>query len=92
MTENYRIKELILRIMRFTMCQAIIIMVFTGIIHAHVNLAQGVLNQNIAVKVENVKLKAALTQLEKRSESEVCIAVAKSISIKLYLLTLQKKP
>ncbi|NBB29707.1 TonB-dependent receptor [Cellulophaga sp. BC115SP] len=68
MTENYRIKELILRIMRFTMCQVIIIMVFTGIIHAHVNLAQGVLNQNIAVKVENVKLKAALTQLEKEAK------------------------
>lgn len=68
MIENYRIKDLTLRIMRFTMYQAIIIMVFTGIINAHVNFAQGVLNQGVSIKIENVSLKSALSRLEKEAK------------------------
>ncbi len=68
MIENYRIKDLTLRIMRFTMHQAIIIMIFTGIINAHVNFAQGVLNQGVSIKIENVSLKNALSRLEKEAK------------------------
>lgn len=67
MVEIYRIKDLTKRIMRFTMYQIIMIMIFAGVIHARVNYAQGVLNKGVVVRIENVTLKKALDKLEKEA-------------------------
>jgi len=87
MKKSVKRSRLLLRIMKLSVVQMVLGMVFSGVTLAFEGRAQDFLNKSITISVEDTKLRAVLTLIEKQADvrfvySSRAIKVDRKISVK----------
>lgn len=68
MKKKVRFKPLVYHLMKISLIQCLLAVIFTGVSLARVASAQEILNQRVTIHVENQEIKKALSALEKQAK------------------------